>query len=50
MPGWGPVLHQLAAGLGVEIDHIEERNERIPAPESFDTPTGHIAAMVPAAM
>lgn len=48
--GWGPVLHQLAAGLGVEIDHIEESNERIPAPESFDTPTGHIAAGTIAAM
>lgn len=48
--GWGPVLHQLATGLGVEIDHIEESNERIPAPESFDTPTGHIAAGTIAAM
>jgi hypothetical protein len=42
--GWGPVLHQLAAGLGVKIDNVEESNERIPAAESFDTPTGHIAA------
>ncbi|WP_082995781.1 dihydrodipicolinate reductase [Mycobacterium alsense] len=48
--GWGPVLHQLAAGLGVEIDRIEEGNERIPAAESFDTPTGHIAAGTIAAM
>ncbi|MCW2658853.1 MAG: hypothetical protein JWP83_5 [Mycobacterium sp.] len=48
--GWGPVLHQLAAGLGVKIDHIEESNERIPATESFDTPTGHIAAGTIAAM
>ncbi len=48
--GWGPVLHQLAAGLGVEIDNIEETNERVPAPESFDTPTGHIAAGTIAAM
>ncbi len=36
--GWGPVVHQLAAGLGVKIDHIEESNERIPAREAFDTP------------
>lgn len=36
--GWGPVLHQLAAGLGVKLDHIDESNERLPAPESFDTP------------
>ncbi|WP_082945561.1 dihydrodipicolinate reductase [Mycobacterium sp. E2733] len=48
--GWGPVLHQLAAGLGVKIDDIEESNERIPAIESFDTPTGHIAAGTIAAM
>ncbi len=41
--GWGLVLHQLAAGLGTKIDHIDESNERIPATESFDTPTGHIA-------
>ena len=48
--GWGPVLHQLAAGLGTKIDHIDESNERIPAIESFDTPTGHIAAGTIAAM
>ncbi|OBH30922.1 dihydrodipicolinate reductase [Mycobacterium sp. E342] len=48
--GWGPVLHQLAAGLGVTIDDIEESNERIPATEAFDTPTGHIAAGTIAAM
>lgn len=48
--GWGPVLHQLAAGLGVKIDRIEEGNERIAATESFDTPTGHIAAGTIAAM
>jgi 2,4-diaminopentanoate dehydrogenase len=48
--GWGPVLHQLATGLGVKIDHIEESNERVPASESFDTPTGHIAAGTIAAM
>ncbi|WP_082459765.1 MULTISPECIES: dihydrodipicolinate reductase [unclassified Mycobacterium] len=48
--GWGPVLHQLAAGLGVVIDDIEETNERLPAAESFDTPTGHIAAGTIAAM
>jgi 4-hydroxy-tetrahydrodipicolinate reductase len=48
--GWGPVVHQLAAGLGVKIDRIEESNERVPAAESFDTPTGHIAAGTIAAM
>jgi 4-hydroxy-tetrahydrodipicolinate reductase len=48
--GWGPVLHQLAAGLGVKIDHIEESVERVPATESFDTPTGRIEAGTIAAM
>ena len=48
--GWGPVLHQLAAGLGTKIDHIEESNERVPATESFYTPTGHIEAGTIAAM
>jgi 2,4-diaminopentanoate dehydrogenase len=42
--GWGPVLHQLAGGLGVRVDDIAENVERIPAPTSFDTPTGHVAA------
>jgi 2,4-diaminopentanoate dehydrogenase len=42
--GWGPVLHQLADGLGVRVDDIEETVERIPTDTSFDTPTGHIAA------
>src|SRR6202041_1325944 len=48
--GWGPVVHQLAAGLGVKVDHIEETNERVPATESFDTPTGRIEAGTIAAM
>lgn len=48
--GWGPVVHQLAAGLGVRIDDIAEDVERVAAEESFDTPTGHIAAGTIAAM
>jgi hypothetical protein len=42
--GWGPVLHQLADGLGVRVDDIAENVERIPATMSFDTLTGHVAA------
>jgi hypothetical protein len=42
--GWGPVLHQLADGLGVRVDDIEETVERVSADTSFDTPTGHIPA------
>jgi hypothetical protein len=48
--GWGPVLYQLAAGLGVRIDNISEDNERITTDEAFDTPTGHIPAGTIAAM
>jgi hypothetical protein len=48
--GWGPVLHQLADGLGVRLDDIKETVERSPADISFDTPTGHIAAGTIAAM
>src|SRR5712672_1643009 len=48
--GWGPVLHQLAAGLGVHLDDVAEQNERIATDEAFDTPTGHIAAGTIAAM
>jgi hypothetical protein len=48
--GWGPVVHQLAAGLGVKIDNLDESVERLVAEESFDTPTGHIAAGTVGAM
>src|ERR1700744_4922707 len=48
--GWGPVLHRLSAGLGVKVDNIEENVERVVAEESFDTPTGHIAAGTVGAM
>jgi hypothetical protein len=48
--GWGPVLHQLADGLGVRVDDIKETVERVRADISFDTPTGHIAAGTIAAM
>ena len=39
---WGSVVRQLAAGLGVELDSITERQERVPAPEAFDIASGHI--------
>jgi hypothetical protein len=29
---WGGVVHQLAAGLGVQLDAVEEEYERVPAP------------------
>ena len=39
---WGSVVHQIAAGLGVEIDEIEEFYERVPATETFDIDSGTI--------
>ena len=40
---WGTSIRQLAAGLGIEIDKIEESCEREPAPEDFDVAAGHVA-------
>ena len=39
---WGSVVHQIAAGLGVELDEIEEFYERLPATETFDIDSGTI--------
>jgi 2,4-diaminopentanoate dehydrogenase len=39
---WGSVLHQIAAGLGVEIEDIEEFYERVPATETFEIDSGTI--------
>ena len=39
---WGSVVRQIAAGLGVELDEVEECYERLPAPETFDIDCGTI--------
>ncbi len=39
---WGSVVRQLAAGLDVELDGIEEHYVRLPAPERFDIASGVI--------
>src|ERR1700758_2819877 len=39
---WGSVVRQLAAGLGLELDTVEEMYVREPAPEDFDIASGHI--------
>jgi 2,4-diaminopentanoate dehydrogenase len=39
---WGSVVHQIAAGLGAEIEEIEEFYERLPATETFDIDSGTI--------
>lgn len=39
---WGSVVRQLAAGLGIALDKVEEMYVRRPAPEDFDIASGHI--------
>jgi 4-hydroxy-tetrahydrodipicolinate reductase len=39
---WGSVVRQIAAGLDVELDGIEEHYERLPAPEAFEIASGTI--------
>ncbi|GAA3392805.1 NAD(P)H-dependent amine dehydrogenase family protein [Cryptosporangium minutisporangium] len=47
---WGSVVRQLAAGLGVELDGVEESWTRLPAPEDFDIPSGPIGKGTAAAL
>ena len=47
---WGPVVHQLAAGLGVEVEEIREQHERRAAATAFDIPSGHVPAGTMAAL
>jgi 4-hydroxy-tetrahydrodipicolinate reductase len=47
---WGSVVRQLAAGLGVPLDRVEESYERLPAPETFEIRSGTIAAGTAAAL
>ena len=39
---WGSVVRQMAAGLGVSLDDVDETYVREPAPEDFDIAAGHI--------
>lgn len=41
---WGSVVRQLAAGLGVELDAVEEWYERLPATHAFDIAAGPVEA------
>lgn len=47
---WGSVVRQLAAGLDVELDEVEEWYERVPAPETFEVDSGTIEAGTAAAL
>ena len=39
---WGSVVRQIAAGLGVELDSVEEHHTRVPAPETFEIASGTV--------
>jgi 2,4-diaminopentanoate dehydrogenase len=39
---WGSVVHQIAAGLGVELDEVVEWHEREPAHVTFEVDSGTI--------
>ncbi|MDP7705889.1 diacylglycerol kinase [Mycobacterium sp. TY815] len=39
---WGSVVRQLAAGLGISLDEVTEKYQRVPAPEAFDIASGHV--------
>jgi hypothetical protein len=41
---WGPSVHLVAAGLGVEIDELREVYERAPAPRTIETASGVVEA------
>jgi hypothetical protein len=47
---WGGVVRQLAAGLDVELDAVEESYTRLPAPETFEIAAGTVPAGTAAAL
>jgi 2,4-diaminopentanoate dehydrogenase len=47
---WGSVVHQLAAGLGIELDAVEESFVRLPAPETFSIASGTVEKGTAAAL
>jgi 4-hydroxy-tetrahydrodipicolinate reductase len=47
---WGSVVRQLAAGLGVPLDRLEESATRLPAPHRIEMPAGVIEEGTAAAL
>ncbi len=47
---WGSVVRQIAAGLDVELDSIEEHYERLPAPEQITIASGSVEKGTAAAL
>jgi 2,4-diaminopentanoate dehydrogenase len=47
---WGSVVRQLAAGLGVTLDRVEDSSTRLPAPDRIELPSGVVEAGTTAAL
>jgi len=47
---WGSVVRQLASGLGVTLDRVEDSFERLAAPETFEIAAGTIFSDTAAAL
>jgi 2,4-diaminopentanoate dehydrogenase len=47
---WGSVVHQLATGLGITLDGVEQEATRLPAPETFEVTAGTIEVGTVAAL
>jgi hypothetical protein len=47
---WGSVVRQIAAGLDVELDEVEDRHWRLPAPETFEIDAGTVEKGTAAAL
>jgi hypothetical protein len=47
---WGSVVRQLAAGLDIELDEVQESYVRLPAPETFEVASGTIEKGTAAAL
>lgn len=39
---WGPIVQEIAAALGTELDEVRQTHERVPAPETFTISTGTV--------
>jgi 4-hydroxy-tetrahydrodipicolinate reductase len=47
---WGPVVHQIAAGLGARVEELRETHEKRAADSTFDIPSGRVPAGTMAAL
>lgn len=47
---WGGAVNAIAHGLGVEVEDFHEVHERLPAPETFEVPSGKVEEGTTAAL